>query len=385
MFSRLFKIKSHSSHSILLLGPRGTGKTYWLKQLFPDALYFDLLDSETYLGFSASPRRLGDLIPTDYQGWVVIDEVQKIPGLLDEVHRLTEGRRLKFLLTGSSARSLRKKGVNLLAGRALTYRMYPLTVSELAADFNLQTSLRLGHLPMVYQHQKPEYYLKSYINTYLKEEVQQESLTRNLSLFTRFLEVASFSQGEVLNYTNIAREIGSNRHTVSNFFTILEDLLLSYRIPVFSRRAKRELITHEKFYYFDVGIYRSLRAVGPLDSDAEIEGAALETLFLQEVIAINHYKELGYQIYYWRTRSGVEVDFVLYGKRGLLAFEIKRKKKLTKKDFSGLLQFKSDYPVAKCFMLYGGVDSYSDSDIQVMSFEETLDKIKVILRGEKDL
>lgn len=379
MIDRLINIKSDFQHSVLLLGPRGTGKTYWLRKTFADALYFDLLDDETYLTFSASPARLGDKIPSDYNGWIVIDEVQKIPRLLNEVHRLIESRQLRFLLTGSSARALRKKGVNLLAGRALTYHLYPLTVAELKESFDLNRSLQNGHLPMAYYHQRPQEYLYSYINTYLKEEVQQESLTRSLVLFTRFLETASFSQGEVVNYTNIAREIGSNRHTVSNFFTVLEDLLLAYRIPVFSKRAKRDLITHPKFYYFDVGVYRSLRPAGPLDSDAEIEGAALETVFLQEVMAINHYFNFGYQIYYWRTRSNIEVDFVLYGKRGLLAFEIKRKRKLNKKDFNGLLQFKKDYPVAKCFLLYGGSEAYSDCDIQIMPFEKGLRELASFL------
>lgn len=372
MVDRLININSDFQHSVLLLGPRGTGKTYWLRKIFADALYFDLLDDETYLIFSASPARLGDKIPTDYCGWIVIDEVQKVPRLLNEVHRLIESRQLRFLLTGSSARALRKKGVNLLAGRALTYHLYPLTAVELKEAFNLNLSLQSGNLPMAYYHQRPQEYLYSYINTYLKEEVQQESLTRSLVLFTRFLETASFSQGEVLNYTNIAREIGSNRHTVTNFFTVLEDLLLAYRIPVFSKRAKRDLISHPKFYYFDVGVYRSLRSVGPLDSDAEIEGAALETLFLQEIIAINHYFNFGYQVYYWRTRSNVEVDFVLYGKRGLLAFEIKRKQKINKKDFNGLLRFREDYPMARCFLLYGGYETYSDCDIHVMPFERGL-------------
>ena len=218
MFQRLIPIAQDSMHSFLILGPRGTGKTSWLKANFPKALYFDLLDHRLYTEFLAEPTRLSDRIPSGFKNYVVIDEIQKVPELLNEVHRLIEHRKLKFILTGSSARSLRRKGINLLAGRALTYPMYPLTVAELGHQFSLSASLAVGHLPAVYGHENPEHYLSSYISTYLKEEVQQEGITRNLALFTRFLETASFSQGEILNYTNIAQEIGSTRHTVANFF-----------------------------------------------------------------------------------------------------------------------------------------------------------------------
>src|SRR3990167_3112460 len=346
MFKRLLTIDPASRHSVMILGPRGTGKTYWLKQHFPEAIYFDLLDDETYTELLAQPTRLMERIPSHYTGWVIIDEIQKVPALLNEVHRQIESLGRRFILTGSSARKLRSRGVNLLAGRALTYHMHPLTSDELADQFNLKTALTYGLLPAIYGHDNPKHYLSSYIATYLKEEVLQEGLTRNLAQFTRFLETASFSQGEVINYTNISHEVSSNRHTVASFFEILEDLLIAYRLPVFTRRAKRDVIAHPKFYYFDVGIYRTLRPRGPLDIDSEIDGPALETLFLQQIKAINEYDALSYQIYYWRTRTQLEVDFVLYGERGFYAFEIKRKNKIIPKDLQALRTFHEDYKEA---------------------------------------
>lgn len=372
MFKRLLKIDPSLSHSVFIFGPRGTGKTSWLKEHFSDALYFDLLNSDIYTELLARPTRLASLIPDDYMNWVILDEVQRIPALLDEVHRLIEHRKLRFILTGSSARSLKRKGVNLLAGRALTYHMHPLTTIELGSAFDLAYSLQYGTLPAVINHENPERYLSTYVKTYLREEVLQESLTRNLNLFTRFLEVASFSQGSVISYSEIAREVGSSRHTIANFFDILEDLLIAYRLPVFTKRAKRDVISHPKFYYFDVGIYRTIRPVGPLDSPAEAEGPALETLFLQEVKALNDYFNWGYEIFYWRTKNGLEIDFILYGPRGLHAFEIKRKAQLNTKDFHALKEFKKDYPIVKTYLLYGGENNYHDSGVEVRSFTKTL-------------
>jgi predicted AAA+ superfamily ATPase len=195
------------------------------------------------------------------------------------------------------------------------------------------------------------------------------------------MEVASFSQGEVLNYTEIAREVGSNRQTISNYFDIIEDLLLGYRVFVFNKRAKRELISHPKFYYFDVGVYRTIRPRGPLDYHQEIDGAALETLFFQEIKAINDYFDLGYEIFFWRTKNQIEVDFVLYGENGLFAFEIKRSDTLKKSHFNGLKQFSTDYPVANLYMLYGGNRKYYENNVLVIPYVDALKNMKEILQG----
>ena len=249
MFERLIKKPLESRKSFFLFGPRGTGKTTWLKHHLPDALFVNLLQSEFYNRLSANPGHLRELIPPGHEERVIIDEVQRIPALLNEVHDLTESRKLDFVLTGSSARALRRKGVNLLAGRALTYHMHPLTVAEQQDAFDLRNSIQLGHLPARFNEDDPGKYLKDYVQTYLREEVMQEGLTRNIGHFSRFLEAASFSQGATVNISNVAREAQVGRPVAENYFTILEDLLIAVRLPVFNRKAKRDLIKHKKFYF----------------------------------------------------------------------------------------------------------------------------------------
>lgn len=380
MYNRILKIPLSDTSSIFLFGPRGTGKTSWIKDKLPNALYFDLLDYSLYSMLSADPGRLRNLIPKDHKELVVIDEVQRVPELLNEVHRLIESQGIRFLLTGSSARNLRKRGVNLLAGRALTYYMHPLIKQELKDDFNFQRVLEYGLLPTAVTHVDPKKYLTSYVQTYVREEVLQEGLTRNIGAFNKFLEVASFSQGNTINFSEIARELSISRLVVANYFTILEDLLLATRINPFTQRAKRKMVAHQKFYFFDVGVYRALRPMGPLDSAAEADGAALETLFFQSVRAVNDYYELGYTIYFWRTSSGAEVDFVLYGPQGLHAFEIKRSATISSKHLKGLKEFKKDYPEAKTYLIYLGNIKEYHGDVEVVPFEEVLSELPNLLK-----
>ena len=377
MYSRL--VKEPENKSFFLFGPRGTGKTTWVKQAFPDAVYIDLLESRLYNDLLADPQRLQNLIPNNFNNWIIIDEIQKIPELLNEVHRLIEKYNYKFILTGSSARKLRRKGPNLLAGRAINRSIYPLTAMELGNDFKLSHSLVFGNLPSVYVESNPGDYLESYIKAYLVEEILQESLTRNLSGFSRFLEAASFSQGCVLNISEVARECAVERKVVESYFTILEDLLLAYRIPIFSKRAKRKLLSHPKFYFFDAGVYRTLRPMGPLDTPEEVEGISYESLFFQELKAVNDYYGLGYKIYYWRTGSNLEVDFVLYGNRGLKAFEIKRRNKIPSSEFRGLKAFIKDYPTAKAYFIYGGERLMSEGAIDIIPMEYALKNLPAIL------
>ncbi|MEA2084331.1 MAG: ATP-binding protein [Thermodesulfobacteriota bacterium] len=377
MYSRIIDIPHDKS--FFLFGPRATGKTTWLQKLFPTGLIIDLLESELYNLLLAFPSRLEELIPPRFNDWVIIDEVQRIPELLNEVHRLIEQRKIKFVLTGSSARKLRAKGVNLLAGRALTRFMHPLTAGELGSDFSLRNSLKFGHLPAIYSEPDPGDYLASYIRTYLREEVQQEGLTRNLSTFARFLEAAGFSQASTLNITEIARECRVNRKLVEEYFYILEDLLLAHRLPVFTKRAKRRMAAHPKFFLFDVGVYRAIRPKGPLDSPEEIDGSAFETLVFQELRAVNDLYRLGYKLYYWRTSNGREVNFVLYGEAGLIAIEVKRAAKIRTREFRGLKAFAKDYPQATLYMFYGGDKEMFVDNVNLIPAKQAITTLPALL------
>lgn len=354
MYPRLLETPARSGQSFFLFGPRGTGKTTWIKERFPRALYLDLLDHRLYFDLLSRPDRLRELIPPKHDDWVILDEVQRAPLVLDEVHRLIETDGRRFVLTGSSARSLRRRGVNLLAGRARTHTLHPLTAVEAGADFSLERALVHGGLPSVYTQSDPDDYLASYVTSYLRQEVLEEGRTRNLPAFTRFLESASFSQGSLLNMAAVARETGVDRKTAAGYFDLLDDLLIATRLPIFTRRAKRRLATHPKFFFFDVGVYRTIRPAGPLDSPEEIDGAALETLVFQELRAHIAYRSLDLELFTWRDASGAEVDLVAYGNDGLFAIEVKRRRVIRNTDLRGLRRFAADYPMARCVLLFGG-------------------------------
>ena len=377
MPERCFNFNIKKSHSIFLFGPRACGKSYWLAHNLKDVTYIDLLDTRVRMDLEADPSRLSTYLNKAVKTWVIIDEIQKIPELLNIVHQLIEKEGRRFILTGSSARKIRRSGANLLAGRALSYRMYPLTAFELGVNFKIEKSLLYGNLPSLYDKQDLDYdkYLYTYVNTYLKEEVMFEGLTRNLGAFSRFLETASFSQGSTLNMSEVAREAAIKVNTVISYFDLLEDMLIAYRIPVFTKRAKRRLVSHPKFYFFDAGVYQHLRPKSILDSHSEIAGAALETLILQDLIAINDYKDFKYKIYYWRTVSGSEVDFILLGSKKLLAIEVKHSKRATGKDLKGLKAFKQDYPEADLLLVYLGQENLKINDVQVIPATDFLLKL----------
>lgn len=375
MFSRT--LNAPRRESFFLFGPRGTGKTTWLRHVFPKAKFIDLLDLAQYTELLAHPHRLPALVQGHSE--VVIDEVQRLPALLNEVHRLIEKKRTRFVLTGSSARKLRREGVNLLAGRARMLTMHPLTAAELGRDFDLKHSLRYGHLPTAYVAPDPANYLKAYVGTYLREEVQAEALTRKLDVFARFLVAASLSQGAVLSTAAVARDVGVSRKTVEGYFDLLDDLLLSRRLQVFTRRAKRAMTAHPKFYFFDAGVFRAIRPLGPLDTVEEIDGATLETLVYQELLATNDNCGLGFEVSYWRTRDQHEVDFVLYGERGFVAIEVKRTGTFREADLKSLRLFLQDYPVARGLFLYGGNQTYKFKDVTVLPLREALPNLRTYI------
>jgi predicted AAA+ superfamily ATPase len=377
LLSRL--ITTQPGKSFFLFGPRGTGKSTWIRQQLEPALVVDLLEAQTWQRMLARPGDLAQLVEAAPPGLVVIDEVQRAPELLNEVHRLIEVRGTVFGLTGSSARKLRRSGVNLLAGRALTYRMFPLTAQELGADFHLQRSLAFGHLPAILTEPDPARFLQSYVQTYLQQEVLQEGLTRNMAAFARFLEAMSFSHAAQLNLSEVARECAVERKTVEGFVGVLEDLLLAVRVPAFTKRAARRLSVHPKLYFFDVGVYQTLRPKGPLDRPAEIAGAALEGLVWQELRACNELHNLGYSLYFWRTAAGQEVDFVLYGERGLHAIEVKHAAKIRPADLAGLRAFCADYPEATATLLYMGDQPEQHGAIAVLPIAATLPRLQALL------
>lgn len=373
------RILTHSeTRSFFLFGPRGTGKSSWIKKHFAGETYIDLLDDQIYRELLSKPELLPTYISPN-SNWVIIDEVQRVPSLLNHVHKLIEERSLKFILSGSSARKLKRIGTNLLAGRALTMFLHPFTSEELGQDFELQKALQYGMLPEVWDGAEYKKYLQSYVTTYLKEEVQQEGLTRNIGTFSRFLEIASFSQASPLNVSEIAREISLDNKTVENYFTILEDLLLAIRIPVFTKHAKRKMYQRPKFFYFDVGVYRTLRPKGPLDTPELIDGASLETLLMQEIRAINNYRGYEYDLFYWRTRNKLEIDLILYGPMGVIAIEIKRSTTVTAKDLKALSEFLKDYPMAKGYLFYGGTQKKYINGVEIIPFDIGIIEIDTML------
>lgn len=376
MYPRIFNPPKDRKKSFFIFGPRGTGKSTWIKNALKPDVFIDLLDDEIYTRLLGSSKRLVEYITIDNPRCVVIDEIQKIPALTDEVHRLIENKRWTFVLTGSSARKLKKHNANLLAGRALTKTFHPLTAKELGRDFNLKESLLWGHLPAVYSEEDKEAYLKSYVATYLREEVLQEGIVRNLHTFSRFLEAASFSQASVLNVSKVAKDLGKDPKVIEEYFQILEDLLIAVRLPVFKARPKRKTITKNKFYFFDAGVYNAIRPSGPLEDVHQMSGVALETLVFQELRALNDYLSWGYQLYYWHTQDHKEVDFVLYGKRGFVAIEVTLSNRYSTDNFKSLLMFKSDYPQAKLFYLYMADQPMRYEGIDIVPVKDFLQNIE---------
>lgn len=354
-FQRVIELPGHGSS--FLFGPRGTGKSTWLRNTYPDALWIDMLDPATAREYLARPERLLNVVREARRPGlvVVIDEVQRAPDVLSAVHMLIEeDKSTRFILTGSSSRKLKRTGVDLLAGRALLAAMHPFMACELGADFSLDSALELGMVPLVVDDENPLQRLRAYVAVYMNEEVKQEGLVRNIGDFARFLEVVSFSHGSELNTSAIARDCAVGRKAVEGYLSILADLLLSFTIPAFTRRAERAPRAHHKFYYFDAGVYRSVRPRGPLDRPEEIGGAALEGLIAQHLRAWCAYRGEQQRLHYWRIPRGAEVDFVVYGADTFTAIEVKNTDRLRAGDFSGLKSFGGRYPQAKRLLLYRG-------------------------------
>ena len=357
MFTRSINIAK--SKSCFIFGPRQTGKSTYVKDLLREKdLYIDLLPQRNFLNYAKKPGRMREEILAHLKRHkkplCIIDEIQKIPELLDEVHELIESKGIRFILTGSSARKLRRGSANLLAGRAYTYHLFPLTFLELGDLFDLSRALKIGTLPVLWEgtEEDPNEFLRSYTNTYLKEEVAAEGLVRNIGPFALFLDIAAANDGETVNYNNIARECSVSVKTVQQYYQILEDTFLSYKLPAWVRSERKRLVSHPRYYFFDAGITNSLAHTLTDSLNPQIYGRRFEQFIICQMIAFIHYKRLDYQLYYWRTNHGAEVDLlVCRGNRILYALEIKSSQNIAKESLSGLNSFMKDNPNVPVYVL----------------------------------
>jgi len=377
MYSRLLKLPERS---FFLFGPRGTGKSVWLKQQLGHArINIDLLKSGEYLRYKRDPSLLAQEVAAlrDGPAWVVVDEIQKLPELLDEVHALLHENRHgpQFALSGSSARKLKRANANMLAGRALPKKMFPLSMLETGTDFRLEDALRYGQLPMSVtsgsEHSRIEF-LDAYTETYLREEIQQEAAVRNLDSFYRFLSVAALVNGQILNIANIARDTGVARSTAQSYFSILEDTYLGWYLPAYRKRAKVKEVAHPKFYLFDCGVQRALAGLHRDRPSAMETGTLFETFVLNEFRALNSWGAHGARFFYWRTEAGSEVDLIW--KRGPHAagIEIKSADSWNERYNKGLNTLLHGGAIQRAFGVYRGERRLKVGKVTVLPYAEAI-------------
>jgi len=352
MFTRSLRLPAPGTETFFLWGPRQTGKTTLLRATYPDALWIDLLKAEEYRRYMQNPELLRAEFAVDESArrgvpavQVVIDEVQKVPQLLDEVHWLHEHRGMHFALCGSSARKVKRGQANLLGGRAVRYELHGLTGREIGRDFDLDRMLNHGYLPRMYESDRPQRLLNAYVADYLKEEVAAEGLVRNLPVFSEFLNVAAFSDAELVNFSTIARDCGVSSHTIKGYFQIVEDTLLGRWLPAYTKGPKRRVIGAPKFYFADVGIVNHLARRGEVQTGSELYGKAFENWVFHELSAHNAYTEAFATLSYWRLASGIEVDFIINDMQ--LAIEAKASHKVTADQLRGLRALAQDHPGVK--------------------------------------
>lgn len=362
--------------SIFLLGPRATGKSFLISQeLANQAVVLDLLKSELYLRLSARPWELESIIDAALErqpaNFIVLDEIQKIPLLLDEVHRLIESRHLRFLLTGSSARKLKYGHANLLAGRAWTAHLYPLSCSEIPT-FNLDRYLRYGGLPAIYPSDNPEEELAAYVQTYLYEEIQAEGFVRKLPQFSRFLNVAAISNGQLLNFAKLASDTAIPASTIREYYSILEDTLLGFMLEPFTKSKKRKAVATAKFYLFDTGITHTLAQTKTLDRNTDIYGRSFEHWIGMELLSYLSYRRIRELLCFWRTKHQQEVDFVIDDQ---IAIETKATKQINPRDIKNLQTLKEENIFKKYFLISQDPIETKHHDISCLHWKTFMEKL----------
>lgn len=339
-----------------------------MRQQFPQEIYIDLLDSDVRNRLERRPSLLYDMLKDKEEGTIVIiDEIPEVPKLLNEVHRLISENNLRFVLCGSSARKLKRKGTNTLGGRAYPVYFHPLVSAELP-DFDLDRAVNYGMIPSHYLAKNPERRLSAYIDVYLKEEIKEESLVRNLSAFQRFLQIAAICNGEIINNNNIAQECGVSATTVNSYFDILEDTLIGYRIPAYTKVIQRRLVQAPRFYFFDVGVVNHLMHRKLLVRGTPEYGHAFEHLVIQELVAYMHYTHQDEKLSYWRTYAGTEVDVIIGDAR--LAIEIKSVEEVMPKHIKGLKAFGEEHPQCRRIIVSHDIFSHRISDIECIPVKE---------------
>ncbi|MEI6753330.1 MAG: AAA family ATPase [Paludibacter sp.] len=349
MYIRKLLLENENNDSVFLWGARQVGKTTLLENQYPNARYYDLLQATEFERLFRRPSLLSEELETASVGeLVIIDEIQKVPQLLDEVHRLIQKKGLRFILSGSSPRKLKRIGANLLGGRALKKTLFPLVSAEIP-DFDVLKAVNNGMIPRHYAVNNPWDRFRAYIGVYLNEEIREEAISRKLNSFSRFLEVAAFSNTEMVVYKNIAQDCGIDHRTVKEYFEILQDTLIGYLIPGFSATKKRRAISAPKFYYFDVGVANYLCNRKNIEQGTDAFGHAFEHLIIQELIAYLNYNNCDEALTYWRTSSGYEVDAIIG--HGRIAIEIKSSNEVNTRHLKGLKAFLEDFSEARAIVV----------------------------------
>ena len=374
---RILTIDLPSRKSAFLWGPRKTGKSTYLLEKFPQSVVYDFLQTDLFLDYSKRPSLLRErLLAKDSMTLkhpVILDEVQKIPQILDEVHWLIENKGLRFILCGSSARKLKRGKANLLGGRAWRFEMFPLVSAELK-NLDLLRALNHGMIPIHHLEDSPEKSLKAYTQDYLKEEVLAEGLTRNVPAFSRFFDAMAYSHGELTNYSNIARDCGVDSKTVREYYQILVDTLMGRFVEPFKRRQDRQIISKAaKFYLFDVGVAGVITKRKISEERGELFGKAFEHLIFMELVAHSSYNELEYENNFWRTKSGLEVDFVLA--QGEVAIEVKGSSRVEQRDLRSLMAFIEEYSPKKALLICNEREERVQGRIRIMPWRRFLENL----------